>query len=234
MGNLEKLLVLRSELEHGGADPERLYAVECAYNFKHSWLDMARALVDVRNQNSYEKWGFTDFLNYCERELGLKRAVVDKLTASFYVLERVAPDRLEAPAEDAPIPSCQALDYYSRATGELRLDGNPSRDAPEEELSPELSGQLYEAVFNQGCSPKQLRERFDPLIRPKPAAKEQQEVTRKALNSARKLHELMEEVEGLSTETLRAAYDVLSHLEEEMEVHLERLKEELAAAEEAE
>ncbi len=233
MGNLERLLVLRNELEHGNADPARLYAVECAYNFKHSWLDMARSLVEVRNQNMYEKWGYTDFLNYCERELGLKRAVVDKLTASFYVLERVAPERLEAPAEDAPIPSCQSLDYYSRATGELRLDGNPSRDAPEQEMSPELSGQLYEAVFNERCSPKQLRDRFDPLIRPKPPAKEQLDVTRKALNSAHKLQELMEEVEGLSTETLRAGYDVLSKMEQEMELHLERLKEELAAAEEA-
>ena len=224
---MEKLTVLMDSLEQGG-DPVRLFAAQSAYNFKYSWLEMAQALVEVRNHDRFVQWGFENFLDYCERELGLKRAVVDKLTASYYVLNRVAPERLENAGEDAPIPNCQALDYYSRATGEIRLDGNPARDAPEQELSPELSGQLYEAVFNQNCSQKQLRERFDPLIRPKPPAREQLEVTRKALNSARRLMELVEEVEGLSAETLFAVQRTVSDLEAEMEAHLEVLKQALA------
>ena len=227
MGSMEKLTVLMDSLEQGG-DPDRLYAAQAAYNFKHSWLEMAQALVEVRNRNQFVKWGFDDFLDYCQRELGLKRVVVDKLTASYYVLKRVVPERLETAREDAPIPSYQALDYYSRATGEVRMDGNPARDAPQQELSPELSGQLYDAVFNQRCSQKQLRDRFDPLIRPKSAAREQQEVNRKALNSARKLLQLVEEVEGLSNKTLQAVQVAVSGLEVEIEAHLERLKQELA------
>lgn len=227
MGSMEKLTVLMDSLEKDG-DPVRLFAVQAAYNFKHSWLEMAQALVEVRNRDRFVKWGYDNFLDYCERELGLKRVVVDKLTASYYVLKQVAPERLETSREEAPIPSYQALDYYSRATSEIRMDGNPARDAPEEELSPELSGQLYDAVFNQNCSQKQLRDRFDPLIRPKPPAKEQQEVTRKALNSARRLLELLEEVEGVSAGTLHAVQSTVSELEVEMVAHLDVLKRVLA------
>ncbi len=233
MGSMEKLTVLMDSLEQGG-DPVRLFAAQSAYNFKHSWLEMAQALVDVRNRDRFVQWGFDSFLDYCERELGLKKAVVDKLTASYYVLQQVAPERLETANEEAPIPSYQSLDYYSRATGEVRLDGNPARDAPEQEMSPELSGQLYDAVFNQGCSQKQLKDRFDPVIRPKPPAKEQQELTRKALSSARKLLELMDEVEGLRSETMYAVENAVARLEEEMEAHLEVLKQELAGSDHTE
>jgi len=62
------------------------------------------------------------------------------------------PERLAAPSEEAPIPSYQVLDYYSRATGEFRLDGNLARDAPEQELSPELSGQLYDGHHRHGAA----------------------------------------------------------------------------------
>lgn len=231
MGDMETLTVLVQSLERGG-DQVRLFAARAAYNFKHSWLEMAQALVEVHRHNRFVQWGYDNFFDYCDRELGLRRVVADKLTASFLLLQRVCPERLSEAREDEPIPSYQALDYYARATGEPRLDGNPARDAPEQELSPELSSSLHDAVFRQGCSQKQLKERFDPLIRPKPEAKEQLEATRKAINSARKLLERLEEVEGISAETLRGVQASVGELEVEMEARVEVLKQELAQIEE--
>lgn len=223
MSNIAKLCMLIQSLETSG-DPTRLSAARAAYNFKHSWIEMAQTLVEVRSSNRFVSWGYDNFLDYCERELGLKRAVVDKLTTSFCVLQKVAPGRLERVREDEPIPSYQSLDYYARATAEHRLDGNPPRDAPSEELSPELSGQLYDAVFRQNCTAKQLRDRFDPMIRPKNPIQEQHEITKKALNTTLKLLEQLEQMEGINTDTLREAEVALANLEMEIKNRLDDLR----------
>lgn len=227
MGSIQKLSNLITALEADG-DQIRLYAAKAAYNFKHSWLDMAQALVEARDANRFVEWGHDTFLEYCDRELGLKRGIVDKLTVSFQVLQQAAPEKLDSPSEEETIPSYQSLDYYARATGELRLDGLPPNDAPEETLSPELSSQLYDAVFEQGCTPKQLRERFDPVIRPKTPTKEQHEHTKKTLATAKKLLEQMEELEGVSLEVLHAARDSVENLQREMDSLMESLENILA------
>lgn len=222
MSTIAKLTHLIDSLEDGG-DPTRLFAARAAYSFKHSWLELAQALVEVQNSGRYVEWGYEDFLGYCQTELGIKRTLVDKLTVSFRALKTHAPERLEAPDEEAPIPSYQSLDYFARALGEPRFDGNPSRDAPERELSPELSTQLRVAVFDEGCSPKELRERFDPVIRPKPPGREQYEAARKALSTTRKLLEQLEGLEGIREDVLREAEVAVANLQAEMEMHVEAL-----------
>ncbi|MCP4678383.1 MAG: hypothetical protein GY854_23295 [Deltaproteobacteria bacterium] len=223
MSSIQKLTHLIDSLEHSG-DSSRLFAAKAAFNFKHSWLEMAQALVEVRNCGRFVEWGYDNFLDYCLRELGLKRAVVDKLTVSFSVLRQNAPSKLESLSEDEPLPSYQALDYYARAMNEPRFDGSQARDAPDHELSPELSGQLYTAVFDEGCTHKQLRERFDPMIRPKPAAKEQHEAAKKAMTTSRRLLEQLQEVEGISIETLRGTEQAVAGLQGEMERLMDSLE----------
>lgn len=222
----EKLTHLISALKRGG-DELRLYAAQSAFNFKHSWLEMADALSQVRDREAHRHWGHDNFLAYCEGELGIKRALVDKLTVSFTALRQHAPERLSGD-EEAPIPSYQALDYYARATGLPRLDGSDPKDAPVEPLSPELSGQLYAAVFDECCTPKQLKERFEPILRPKSAAQTQHEAVRKVLTTTLRLQEQVEEIEALDTDLLRDAVNVLARLQtalknrkDALEAHLE-------------
>jgi hypothetical protein len=216
MSSIQKLTHLINSLEHSG-DTTRLFAAKAAYNFKHSWLEMAQALVEARNSGRFVEWGYDNFPDYCLRELGLKRAIVDKLTVSFSVLQQNAPSKLESLGEDEELPSYQSLDYYARAMNEPRLDGSQAHDAPEQDLSPELSGQLYTAVFDEGCTHKQLRQRFDPVIRPKPPAKEQHEAAKKALITSARLLEQLQEVEGVSIETLRGTEQAVADLQSEME-----------------
>lgn len=228
MSNIQKLTVLIQSLEERG-DSTRLFAARAAYNFKHSWLEMAQALVEVRNSGRYVDWGYDHFLDYCLMELGLKRAIVDKLTVSFMTLQQYAPERLEAPVDNAPIPSYQALDYYARAVGEPRLDGNPSRDAPADPLSRDLATHLHQAVFEEGASARELKERFDPFIRPKSPAKAQHEAAKKALVTSHRLLEQLDEVEGLDMETVRKAENAVNGLQDEIETLVETLRERLVA-----
>ena len=216
MGSIQKLTGLITQLEQGG-DETRLYAAKAAYNFKHSWLEMAQALVEANNANRFVEWGYDTFLDYCDLELGLKKAIVDKLMVSFNVLQQAAPQKLEAISEEEVIPSYQSLDYYARATGELRIDGCPPTDMPDAALSPELNQQLYDAVFEQGCTPKQLRDRFDPVLRPKTPTQEQKEHTKKTIATTRKLLEQLEVLEGISYDTIDAAKKAVTRLHEEMD-----------------
>lgn len=219
---IQRLTQLISVLEQEG-DSLRLSAARSAYYFKHSWVEMADALVQVRNSGAYKSWGYDHFLDYCDSELGLKKALVDKLTVSFSALEQYAPDRLTN-AEDAPIPSYQAIDYFARALGDPRMDGSDPKDAPDEPLSPELSGQLYAAVFDECCTQKQLRDRFDPLIRPKSAPEEQHEAVQKALSTTKRLQEQLESIEAIDVDLFREANDILSRLQTAMEERRELLR----------
>ena len=212
---IQKLTQLITALQNSG-DELRLYAAQSAYNFKHSWVEMADALLQVRDAGAHGAWGYDTFLAYCEGELGLKKALVDKLTVSFSALQQHAPDRLSGEAE-GPIPSYQSLDYYARAVGSPRFDGSDPRDAPSEPLSPELTGQLQAAVFDECCTHKQLKERFEPLIRPKSLAEEQHEAVRKVLSTTRKLQEQLEDVGALDADLFREAADLLARLQTALE-----------------
>lgn len=216
MGSIQKLSGLITQLESGG-DATRLFAAKAAYNFKHSWLEMAQALVEAQRANRFVEWGHDTFLEYCDLELGLKRTIVDKLVVSYQMLQQNAPQKLETMTEEETIPTYQSLDYYARATGELRIDGCPPNDVPQGELSPELNQQLYDAVFEQGCTPKQLRERFDPILRPKSSTQEQKEHAKKTLSTTRKLLEQLEEVEGISADTIENARRAVTVLHQEMD-----------------
>jgi len=228
MSNIQKLSALIQSLEESG-DSTRLFAARAAYNFKHSWLEMAQALVEVRNSGRSSEWGYESFFDYCYYELGLKRAIVDKLTVSFMTLQQHAPERLDSPSDNAPIPSYQALDYYARAVGEPRLDGNIPRDAPDEPLSAEMTTHLHHAVFEEGASAKELKERFEPFIRPKPPARLQHEAAKKALGTSHRLLDQLNEVEGLDSEVVRTAEQAVTNLQNEMEVLVETLREILVA-----
>ena len=222
---IQRLTHLIAALQAGG-DELRLYAAQSAFNFKHSWLEMADALLKIRDSNAFRRWGHESFLAYCEGELGLKRTLVDKLTVSFSALQQHAPERLSGEA-DAPIPSYQALDYYARAVGQPRFDGSDPMDAPAEPLSPELSGQLHAAVFDECCTHKQLKDRFEPLLRPKSAAQEEHEAVKKVLTTAKRLHEQLEEIEALDADLLRDSVTILSRLQAALEKRKDSLEEHL-------
>lgn len=222
MSTITKLSNLITELENGG-HPSRLHAARTAYNFKHSWLELAQALVEVKNTKEVTQWGYDSFLDYCNDELGIKRVLVDKLVTSFEMLQQYTPDRLESAEEPASIPSYQSLDYFSKAMGEPRLDGYPSDDAPEQELSPEVSGQLYAAVFEEGCTATQLKSRFDPVIRPKSTVVEQLEAAKKARATGKRYLQQLEDIEGVKLDVLRNTRDAIAELQVEMEALVEAL-----------
>ena len=220
MATHQRLGDLAEALEAEGADELRVHVVRRAREFKRSWVNMAEALVEVRNRESYLDWGYEDFYSYCSLELQLKQATADKLTGSYVALKRHAPSVLKRDGLNERIPTCDAVDYFAKA-----LKKGPSNDAEHERaVDQEVVDQLREAVFEEGAPVTELRKRFNPVFHPKPEGAEQMDTIRRATAAARRLERMIEEIDGLNRSTMRATLDSLEALREDLTDLLERTK----------
>jgi hypothetical protein len=230
----DKLEVLLRRLEKSGAEPARLDALRCAQQFKRSWVELAGKLVAVRRERSFEAWGYEDFYVYCAEELHLRKPTVDKLTISFSTLERVAPQVLSWDGVAKTIPSYEAVDYLGRA---MRLppghdeEGAPRRRTQAADAGPEppreVIKELRSAVFDEGQTVAELRKRFDPVLWPRPKGAEKLELIQRASGYARKLAEVLSEIDGLSDKRVAALEQQLGGLRQELDALAEPLKEKL-------
>jgi hypothetical protein len=99
-------------------DPERAELIAKVRRFKASWFELAQGLTQARKDEAYKGWGFTNFEDYCRKELHLRRDTVDKLTGSFAFLHKRAPEVLSRDPRHNPIPTYQAVDFLRRAEEE--------------------------------------------------------------------------------------------------------------------
>ncbi len=141
----------RAEAQHAH-DPERAEVIARVRRFKAGWYELAEALTEQRRAESFKRWGFASFDDYCKRELHLKADTVAKLTGSYGFLRKRAPEVLERDGRESPIPSYQAVDFLRRAEEEA--------DAPEETVR-----ELRRHVLDEGASlPKISRLYRDTLF----------------------------------------------------------------------
>jgi hypothetical protein len=191
----ERLGELADKLARGG-DPERADIVRRAQRFKRSWIELAEGLSALRKSRAYERWGYRDLYEYCQQELHLKAATIDKLVLSYGTLQAHAPEVLERDGVEREIPSVDSVDYFNRAFGLKDTDDAPARrrlDAPKDVLA-----ELRSAVFDEAQSVGELRKRFDPVLRPKDEREQVSDAARKAKQLGNKLIEAVQAVEGLS------------------------------------
>lgn len=238
----KKIDELAALLEKTGGDAQRLEVVRRTQKFKRSWIELAEALTKVRATKGYARWGFEDFYDYCSRELTLKRATVDKLTISYNTIQQHAPEVLEWDGVAKAIPSYDAVDYFSRAVGPPANEPEPEPDSDEAGArkgarkgqpaprDPELVREMKAAVFDEGTPVAELRKRFDPVLHPRPKGAERLELLTKASACARKLAELLPDIEGLPDKRVRKLEEELGALRENLEGLAEPLREQVARA----
>lgn len=136
-------------------DPKRSDVLGRAARFKRSWVELAEGLNEVRDQDRWTRWGFGSFLEYCKKELHLRRATADKLTASYGYLTQYAPDVLRRDGVQAPIPQADTVQALARAREDKELPDQMfsaiQADALESDLSPAtLARRFKEALAGQG------------------------------------------------------------------------------------
>lgn len=231
----KKIDDLAELLERTGGDAQRLEVVRRTQKFKRSWIELAEALIKVRAGRAYERWGYNDFYAYCTQELTLKKATVDKLTISYSTIERHAPEVLEWDGVAKTIPSVEAIDYFSRAIGDGPANDGADDDAPAAKKRspappPEVLGELRSAVFDEGQPVGELRKRFDPVLHPRPKGADRLELLNKASAAARKLAELLPDIDGLPDKRVRRLEEELGALRDDLEALAEPLREKIARA----
>lgn len=224
-----KLGEIAVALEQQGADRRRLDLLRRAQRFKRSWVEMAEALVEVRKSGAWVDWGYESFHAYCAQELLIKKATADKLTASYRVLEKHAPDVLGDDSGPQEVPSYDSLGYLAKALG---VDPDPENDVAEQApaIDRELADELHEAVFEEQAPPSILRRRFDEALWPKPPGAEELQELEKTRSAIRRLTGLLERIDGLPREQVIRAEDALEPLSDELERRIEELREHVETA----
>jgi hypothetical protein len=193
MASLDRLDVLADKLQQSNDDPFRLTLVRCAQRFKRSWLELATALSELQARRGFERWGYSDLHDYCQKELSIRPSTVDKLLLSYGTVQRHAPDVLEPSRAPRDVPSFDAVDYFARAIG--REEAAPGRRL---DAAPELIDKLRAAVFEEGRSLPELRGEFGPLLRQKPT--ETDEPSSRARATATRLIGLLDQLKDQLTE----------------------------------
>lgn len=195
----DALEALADQLERSGGDPARIDIVRRAERFKRSWIELAEGLWQLRKQRKFEQWGYSDLHEYCQKELHIKAATIDKLMLSYGTVREHAPDVLKRDGLVRDIPSLEAVDYFARVApppeseeGEITTTRR-RLDAPQTVLD-----ELRSAVFEQGQSVGELKKRFDPILRPKPAEQDEADLHKKLKTMAERLGEGVQGCPGLT------------------------------------
>jgi hypothetical protein len=216
----EVLEALADRMENSGGDPARVDIVRRAQRFKRSWIELAEGLTSLRKNRRYEKWGYSDLADYCQKELHIKPGTMEKLVLSYGTLRQHAPEVLRRDGVSREIPSLEVVDYYSRAISPDADSGNAGRkrlDAPREVLD-----ELRNAIFDEGRSLGELRKRFDPILRPKNAEQDANDQLRKLKGMAEKLSEAVQNTEGLSEKRVGRVLAVMEALVRDLDELIEK------------
>jgi hypothetical protein len=134
-------------------DPERAEVIARVRRFKAGWYELGQSLTEQRHSESFKRWGYPTFDDYCKRELHLKADTVAKLTGSYVFLRKRAPEVLSRDGRESPIPSYQAVDFLRRAEEEA--------EAPEETVR-----ELRRHVLDEGASLPKISRLYREVLFP--------------------------------------------------------------------
>lgn len=199
---------IQRRMQDHADDPERVDVLERAGRFKRSWVELGEVLAHVRGRDSYDRWGFASYNDYCRSELHLRRATADKLTASFGYLTEHAPHILKRDGVTEQIPHPDTVAALAKAR---EIKGLP--------------GRMFEAiqadVFSEDVSPSSLARKFKEAIGDSETKQQgESKKAQRAVTLARRLADLLADLQRSLPTTLAADVEeqlgrLISYLNEE-------------------
>ncbi len=147
-----------------------------AKRFKSTWAELGKLLVQVRDENLWESWGYASFEAYCLKEIHIKKQTALKLTRSFSFLAKHEPAD-EVAQEDFPqkAPPFEVIEVLA--------------DAEERgQLSPQEYRSLRDSIWDPEKPANELKKEFvERFPKPAPEPPSESAQVRKLANVARKL-----------------------------------------------
>jgi hypothetical protein len=86
-----------------------------ARRFKSTWVELGKVLIKVRDQASYEEWGYSTFESYCAQELHIRKQTALKLTRSFSFLRKHEPKQLHSQDLVDRVPAFEVVEVLAEA-----------------------------------------------------------------------------------------------------------------------
>ncbi len=126
----QKLVARAEDLPEGSV---RRRVLEGARRFKAAWVEFGRLLSEVKRGGLWREWGYPTFERYCAKELFIRPATAEKLTASYGFLERHEP-QLAGPRGEAKAPPFEVIEVLSRAEASGQLSSAAWRELRDEVL----------------------------------------------------------------------------------------------------
>jgi hypothetical protein len=194
----------------------RYQALECAKNFKASWISLGQTLYTVYKDKMFKEWGYQTFEAYCKTEVGVQQQTASKLLHSYYFLEKNEPEFLKSvqSEEEVKPKNIPALD----AVNVLRLVAN------NKELSEDDYRDFKKSVFEDGKEGKEVKKQMGLRLRsireevdPKKAREDRRQSTLRRLLATVKT--LQKEVVGgnlVSDRTAKELEKVVAYLVSEI------------------
>jgi hypothetical protein len=155
----EKLAARAEDLPEGSF---RRRVLEGARHFKAAWVDLGRLLSQVKRDQLWREWGHPSFERYCAKELFIRGATAEKLTASYLFLERHEPE-IVRPRSDTRAPPFEVIEVLSRAEAAGRLSAEGWRELRDEVLE--------DRAPTVASVNRRLVEKLGPAPAPPPARK---------------------------------------------------------------
>ncbi|MFC1808923.1 hypothetical protein ACFL3D_02220 [Candidatus Omnitrophota bacterium] len=151
--SLEKI---ERKLEDMHEETMRKHLLQCAKDFKTSWIELARALHVAWKDKIYRDWGFTTFEGYTAKEIGIKKQTALKLLRSYMFLEKQETWYLEHKDEEANleerIPDYEAVDVLRTAKENKKV-------------TPHEYEKLKKAVFDDGKDHREVKKDLTSMIK---------------------------------------------------------------------
>jgi hypothetical protein len=192
----------------------RYHILECAKDFKSSWIELGRALYSVWKDKVYKEWGYGAFDHYVSREIGIRKQTAMKLLRSYYFLEKEEPVYLQdgyiQSTETARIPSYESVDVLRLAKNKKALDSQDYQN-------------LKKEIFEKGKDFRQARKDLTALIRqrqenePQEAQRKRKIATvRRLLGTLKALKQETELFKLLPAPLLKETVSLIAKLEKEL------------------
>lgn len=173
-----------------------------ARRFKSTWVELGRLLVQVRDDGSFEGWGFSSFEAYCLKELHIRKATALKLTRGFSFLDSHEPELVRAPEAAQRAPAFEVVEVLAEAQerGQLSADEYAS---------------IRESIWNPDRPAAALKREFTERF-PKPPPPEPSEdvLLKRLAQSARRLARELAAARGIPSAVIERAGALAEDVEE--------------------
>lgn len=191
----------------------RYQALECAKNFKTSWIALGRALYSTWKDKLYKEWGYATFDAYTAREIGIKKQTSMKLLRSYYFLEKEEPgclkDDYRDSAQASRLPNYESVNI-------LRMARNKKIDSAD-------YFRLKREILEKGKDAREARKDLTGLIRQREELQPEEAWQKKKISTVRRflgtLKALKQEIEDskmLPSPIIKEAASLIKKLEAEI------------------